>query len=304
MQALVNCSGIPQVRDELIAMNAVRRCVDALRGGWLEGRADLAHWHVMLIANITSVKAGQEALCDEAMLSFLLAAYFMKPRLPPRDGYDDPMLCIGKAVCNMTAIPEGRKLLAGGDSEQVFSTLAVLVAELADRERRPDVLAIFRNLCADKDCHAALVKVSLMATMAHFLCPWDKAPQEKRDTLPEDLRASLEGSALAGDVSTRCTAAHCIVGLCQTEAGRDYLKRNGCYEVMRAWHLEETDEDTKQAIEVAVPAVHLTEEQLQEDKQAADKQAAAEAVVAPADATEGQVTPAEGAEPAPMDQVD
>ena len=34
----------------------------------------------------------QEALCsDEGMLKFLVAAYLTKPRLPPRDGYEEPM---------------------------------------------------------------------------------------------------------------------------------------------------------------------------------------------------------------------
>ena len=34
----------------------------------------------------------QEALCaDEGMLKFLVAAYLTKPRLPPRDGYEEQL---------------------------------------------------------------------------------------------------------------------------------------------------------------------------------------------------------------------
>ena len=43
----------------------------------------------------------QEALCgDEGMLKFLVAAYLTKPRLPPRDGYEEPKM----------AVPCGRQL--------------------------------------------------------------------------------------------------------------------------------------------------------------------------------------------------
>merc|ERR1719198_508910 len=119
-------------------MNAVRRCCETLKGGWLEGRADHAHWHAMLLANLTTLEAGQKALCaEEGHLRFLFAAFVSKARPPPRDGYDDPMLCLGKVINNVCALREGRAVYAEGEAGA--STIGMLAAELSDRQRRKDV---------------------------------------------------------------------------------------------------------------------------------------------------------------------
>eukprot|EP00747_Dinoflagellata_sp_TGD_P165130 gnl/TRDRNA2_/TRDRNA2_186004_c0_seq1.p1 gnl/TRDRNA2_/TRDRNA2_186004_c0~~gnl/TRDRNA2_/TRDRNA2_186004_c0_seq1.p1 ORF type:complete len:467 (-),score=110.02 gnl/TRDRNA2_/TRDRNA2_186004_c0_seq1:52-1383(-) len=267
LQALVNISSIPTVRDELVELSAPRRCTEALRNGWLEGRADLAHWYAMLLANITTVDAGQKAICgEETLLRFLFAAYTAKPRPPPRDGYDDPLCCLGKLLMNSCAQKEGRRVLAIGDGGVI--ALTTLSADLADRTRRPDVLGALRNLCLDEECHSAIAQTDLMKRMAGFLYPWETAESDRRSQLPASMQEFLEAekAALTTDVAIRSTAAGCIFGLTQTKEGREYLRSNGCYEVMRAWHLEETETNTKELIELAVPRVHYTEEEIEKEK--------------------------------------
>jgi hypothetical protein len=161
LKALVNLSAIPTVSAELIDMNASRRCCEALRGGWLEGRLSLAHWYSMLLANVTVSEAGQKALAkEEGMVRFLFGAFVSKNRPEPRDGYDDPMISLGKVINNVCAQKEGRKLF--GEGEQGSASLNLLTKELSDRTRRPDVLAIIRNLCLDEECHAVLVSTDLL----------------------------------------------------------------------------------------------------------------------------------------------
>ena len=46
--------------EELVALNAPKRLTEALRAGWLEGRAEMAHWYAMLLANVSTSKKGQE----------------------------------------------------------------------------------------------------------------------------------------------------------------------------------------------------------------------------------------------------
>lgn len=45
-----------------MALNAPKRLTEALRAGWLEGRAQMAHWYAMLLANVSTSKKGQD--CD------------------------------------------------------------------------------------------------------------------------------------------------------------------------------------------------------------------------------------------------
>ncbi|CAK9068773.1 unnamed protein product [Durusdinium trenchii] len=197
LKCLVNLSAVPAVAEELVSLNAPKRLTEALRAGWLEGRAQMAHWYSMLLANVSTCKKGQEALCaDEGMLKFLVAAYLTTPRLPARDGYEDPLLWLGAVLVNVLVLPEGRKLLAIGKSQE----LEMLFGEMSDRSRRADMVNAAKNVCLDMDCHEALVATDLMLHMARFLCPWDTMDTEHRSALPSVLRESLEkeGAALTG----------------------------------------------------------------------------------------------------------
>jgi len=265
LQALVNLSGVPAVRDELVSLNGPRRCAEALRAGWLEGRSELAHWHAMLLANLTTSKAGQEGICkDEPLLRFLLAAYTAKPRPPPRDGYDDPLLFLGKVIGNVCALEAGRKCLAMGDGGP--AALASLLGELSDRARRPDVLGCVRNVCIDSDCHPSVVQTDLMERMASFLYPWEKVEDENRKALPEAMQEALasNGAALTGDSVARNASAVSLLALCNTLAGREYLRTHGCPEVGRAWYAEESQEEVKQVLVALMPHVLNSEEEYQD----------------------------------------
>lgn len=264
LQALVNLSVVPAVLGELVRLGAPRRCAEALRAGWLEGRAELAHWHAMLLANLSTAKAGREAMCaDEQLIRFFLVAFIVNPRPPPRDGYDDPLLCLGKVLGNICALPEGRQLLAGGESGA--AALSTLMRELGDRGRRTDVISILRNICLDTEFHNAVIAADPMEHLANFLYPWDKVEPAHRADLPEQLREALaaRGAVLTGDAAVRYTASVSMLGLCQTSAGREYLRAHSCREVARGWHQEETEDQTRSVLETILQRVQLSADEFQ-----------------------------------------
>lgn len=303
LQALVNISAMPSVRDELVELSAPRRIAETLRSGWLEGRASLAHWQSMLLANITTGKVGQEALCsDEALLRFILAAYSAKPRPAPRDGYEDPLLCLGKVLSNVCVLAEGRRIMAIG--EQGPSNLRVLLDQMSDRARRADMVAALKNLSIDKDCHPAVLSTDFLRSTSTFLYPLEKVSQEVRLALPEELRKYLEqeGAALTGDVSVRGAAASSFLGLCRSLEGREYLRSNCCCEILSAWQKEETEEDVRVALEVTLSTLRVSETELQEQlsKQAAEVVTPSPVVSRPeSQATVPQVPAAAAAAPRP-----
>jgi len=263
LKSLVNLSAVPALAEELVALNAPKRLTEALRAGWLEGRAEMAHWYAMLLANVSTSKKGQEALCgDEGMLKFLVAAYLTKPRLPPRDGYEDPLLWLGAILVNVLVLPEGRKLLAAKSQE-----LEMLFREMSDRARRADMVSAAKNVCLDMECHEVVTETDLMLHMARFLCPWEKMDAESRAALPGALRESLEkeGATLTGDLAVRSAAAACGMGLCRSLKGREYLR--SFVQVFRSWMQEETDASVKDQLDVIMPAVLLSEDELKVEQE-------------------------------------
>lgn len=239
----------------------------------------MAHWYAMLLANISTSAKGQQALCgDEGMLKFLVAAYVTKPRPAARDGYEDPLLWLGSLLVNVLVLPEGRKLFAMGENH----ALTTIFNELADRGRRQDMINAVKNTCLDSECHQTVITTDLIAQMARFLCPWESLDADAKSMLPGALKESLEkdGASLTGDVAVRSAAAVSLMGLCRSLAGRDYLRASGCEQVLRAWHAEETDGTIKEQIDVVLPALVLSEDELKAEQ---DKLVAQQVETGPAD---------------------
>jgi len=253
---------VPTVRDELVELKAPRRCAEALRSGWLEGRAHYAHWYSMILANITTSEVGQQAIVeDEPLFRFLFAAYIAKPRPDPKDGYDDVLGCLGKVLGNVFALPTGRKLISS--SEGGAQSVGKLISEVSDRVRRHDVLAALRNLCVDNDCHEALIATDLVSRVAPFLYPIAEVPDEHQAKLPAKLKEDLvaNGAALTGDSAVRHATINCFVGICRTALGRTYLRAEGCEEVLRAWHVEESDPEIREGLDISLGALRQKEEE-------------------------------------------
>mmetsp|Transcript_70152 Transcript_70152/g.97559 ORF Transcript_70152/g.97559 Transcript_70152/m.97559 type:complete len:114 (+) Transcript_70152:1-342(+) len=85
---------------------------------------------------------------------------------------------------------------------------------------------------------------------------------ESRSALPQVLRESLEteGATLTGDLAVRSAAAVCGMGLCRSLKGREYLR--GFVQVFRSWKEEESDATVKDHLDVILPAVLLSEDEL------------------------------------------
>ena len=70
---------------------------------------------------------------------------------------------------------------------------------------------------------------------------------------------------LTGDVLVRKAAIEVMYLLACSREGRMALREWGMYEVCRAWHVKEEDEDIKDQIENTIPGMVLTEEEIEAD---------------------------------------
>lgn len=259
LKCLVNLAGVPPVCAELVELRAPGRCIEVLRTLWLNGNANDVHWFTMVLANLSTTEKGQVAFAlNSKDLMFILSLYTGEVQPKPKDDFADRLLWAGKVLQNTCASKAGRAVIV---SE--VAGLKRLAKDLVDptrRHRRGDIMGIFKNICNDKECHDVVIESGFYLRMACFLYP-EGEPQERRQSLPEPVLEEMQG--FTADIAVRKLGAEALFALAGSVEGRLYLNEGGCYELLRAWHLKEKDDDTIKLISDTVPLVFLSEEDLQ-----------------------------------------
>jgi hypothetical protein len=260
LKCLVNLAGTPAVQSELIELRAPSRCIEVLRELWLNGNNSHVHWFTMLLANLSTEEKGQAAFALNIKdLMFVLTLYTGEVQPKPKDDIADRLLWAGKVLHNVCASKAGRAVIV-----TEVPGLRLLAKDLnapSRRHRRGDIMSIFKNLCNDKECHDVVIQSGFYLRMACFLYP-DGEPEERRRQLPEPVLEEMQG--FTSDIAVRRLGAESLYSLAGSKDGRVFLKEGGCYELLRAWHLKETDEQTIKLIVDTVPLVHLSEEELEQ----------------------------------------
>lgn len=258
LKCLVNLAGVPAVCSELVELRAPGRCIDVLRTLWLDGNADDVHWFTMLLANLSTTEKGQAAFAVNSKdLMFVLSLYIGEVQPKPTEDFKDRLLWAGKTLQNVCAAKCGRAVIVA--EVPGLRRLAKELVIPARRHRRSEIMGIFKNLCNDKECHEAVIESGFFLRAACFLYP-EGEPEDRRKALPEPVLEEMQG--FTSDITIRRLGAEALFSLAGSEEGRLYLHENGCYELLRAWHEKEKDDDTIKLITDAVPLVFLTEEDL------------------------------------------
>jgi len=81
------------------------------------------------------------------------------------------------------------------------------------------------------------------------LCGPEDFDVDDMDKLPSELQLLPPDKKREADPSTRLMLVETLVLLCATRAGRDSLRENGVYEVIKVAHQVERDEEARIAME-------------------------------------------------------
>ncbi|KAI3433812.1 hypothetical protein D9Q98_003616 [Chlorella vulgaris] len=168
--ALVNLSQEPSVQQQLLGLNALARCMDYLREGSCAGREELL---VMLLANLTSLEAGAEALLQmgRGALEGLNAAMLIKLLLDP-PGQQDAYAHVATVLPNLTRFPSGRRLLL----QPGRGLLLALASQLRSRSelRRRGCAGAIKNCCFSCEQDGTVMDIAAeteaLTTVLDVLC--------------------------------------------------------------------------------------------------------------------------------------
>ncbi|KAL4446340.1 hypothetical protein ABPG77_003147 [Micractinium sp. CCAP 211/92] len=170
--ALVNLSQEPAVQQRLLELNAVGRCMDYVREKACVGREDLL---IMLLANLTALEAGAEALLQvskgplEGLHVAMLLKLFLAPVAP---GTADIYEHVATILPNVTRFSAGRRLLLQ-PGRGLLQALASQLRSGSELRRRGCAGAI-KNCCfsceQDGTANDIAAETEALSTILDVLC--------------------------------------------------------------------------------------------------------------------------------------
>lgn len=128
-------------------------------------------------------------------------------------------------------------------------------------------IAYVRNCCFDTKSHDILLsaeKINLLPSLLLPLCTSEEFPEEDSENLPPELQLLPETHKREESNSIICDHLEALLLLTTTFPGRDYMRKNGVYIVIRRLHEEIEDEDVKELVERLVNVLMRDEEKIQE----------------------------------------
>lgn len=260
MSALVNTAEDEAAAKALVSLNAVPRTCQSILDP--EART-LISLHSALLSNLTRFPAGRDALCAGAVAEALTLSMLARPKYIPSLLW----------VSNLAAAAPGRSLLLqlpGGDSGVAPLDPVLEVLCDADEARRFAAASAVRNCALAEDCHEALLTDTavLGTTLARFVTKKRQIDADEMVLAPRQVRAAydldekLTPEPIEG---IRTLLAEGLLLLCKSVDGRDALRAEGSYPVLRDWHLEEESEKVKNIIESIVDRTKLLDEEGDEE---------------------------------------
>lgn len=183
---------------------------------------------------------------------------------------------VGTILVNFTFDEKGRALLTYDRPEEYEKSdiLSRLADQMIQRQRRLPVLSIFRNLLLDEDTAGFVGLCDFLPRMACFLYPSNALYDLEGDDLKraeerqKDLNPMImeKGNTMTTNKGVRERAADCCYIMVQTRQGRDTMREQTYYEVLRSWHLQEPDDDIRTVIENTIPGLVLEEHEIEADQ--------------------------------------
>jgi Domain of unknown function (DUF383)/Domain of unknown function (DUF384) len=265
LSALINIAEDEGAAKQLIALRAVASCASALLD---PEQREMSSLYNGLLANLTRLPEGVDALTGA------------------REEFDDNERRVAEAtllrlaanmarftnalfLANACSTKRGREVLLSNSEndprKQPLNSLLQLLCD-SDKDRRLAAASALRNCALDEDCHPALVERTdvLGVALVRLMSPGHPVESKDMEGAPKEvLKAVATPMTLVPEpfAEIRLMIVEAFLLLCKSLAGRNALRTCKAYPILREWHLEESDEGVKEAVEQIVDRTELLTEE-------------------------------------------
>ncbi|KAK3872404.1 hypothetical protein Pcinc_022504 [Petrolisthes cinctipes] len=173
---------------------------------------------------------------------------------------------LAPVITNFSQLPHGRRLMLDKES-YVFQRLIPFMEYKESKGRRMSVIATVHNCCFDKEYHPWLLgdEVDLAPRLALPLAGPDTFTLEENESLPPDLQFLPDDKEREQDVEVRKLLLQALMQLCITRSGREVLRDQNLYLILREHHKWEEDRHCIMLNEDLVNLIVRTEQEIGED---------------------------------------
>jgi hypothetical protein len=107
-------------------------------------------------------------------------------------------------------------------------------------------------------------KINLLPYLLLPLCTAEEFPDEESENLPTELQLLPDTHKREESYTIICAHLEALLLLTTTSPGRDYMRKNNVYVVIRRLHLEVEDDDVRGLVERLVNVLVRDEERVQD----------------------------------------
>lgn len=170
---------------------------------------------------------------------------------------------LGPVFSNLSQSPSVRRYLMDRD-RSVIQRLIPFTEYVDSLVRRGGIVGTLKNCCFDVENHEWLLS-SEVDILSHLLLPLagpEEFDDEDNDKLPINLQYLSETKQREPDVDIRIMLLEALAQLCATRKGREILRAQNTYIILREYHKWEQNKNALLTCENVVDILIRTEEEI------------------------------------------
>lgn len=173
---------------------------------------------------------------------------------------------LASVITNFSQLEEGRRQIMDKDGFVLNRLLPFMTCE-ESKARRRSAVAIVHNCCFNKASHAWLLgeEVEVVGRLLLPLAGPDTFTEEENDRLPLDLQYLPDDKTREPDAEIRKLLLEALMQLCITRHGRERLRDQNTYLILREHHKWEEDRHCLMLNEDLVNLLIRTEDEIGAD---------------------------------------
>jgi len=244
LKCLINLSEDPIMQKSMLEMRIISRVLDDI--GDSDNTSEIAELYAMLLVNATRTPQGVTTLLQvgEPLMGYYLQKmmqYFCSGTLNQIDW-------IASVFNNISQIPEGRKMLLEKPNKYLCKLFPFVEHESI--VRRKGIISTIRNCLFEKEYHDWLFsdEVDILSVILMPIRGPEQFNEEDQKGMPEKLKRHDPNKKRDTDIECRRLLVDSITLLTATKLGRETLRANKVYPILREFDLREEDAEVHEKI--------------------------------------------------------